>query len=170
MPIEIINQDILEDNDCFGCGMFNPHGLKIEVTRDPGNPKRLLSCFYPKDHMIGFPGITHGGVIYTALDCLASWTPTILLPETKAAWILQGANIRYLRPAHQGMALQLSARIKKPSAAWCPVTVQAQARDEDGHLLVEGRFKLVPLGLDRFKSVTGLDRIPQNWRRLLDGV
>ncbi len=117
--------------------------------------------------MIGFPGITHGGVIYTALDCLASWTPTILRSKMKAAWILHSANIRYLRPAREGMPLFLTASIKQEGKQWEPVVVRTRARDEDGRLLAEGRFKVVPLTPERLKTVSGIEQIPENWRRFL---
>jgi len=167
MSIEQINRDLLEENDCFGCGHLNKHGLKIAVFRDAKDKTRLLGQLDAKPHMTGFPGMTHGGVIYTALDCLASWTPTILLSEMKAAWILQSANIRYLRPALKVGAIALSAIIKAEVPAWQPVAVQAEARDEKGALLARGRFKMVPLSADRFKKVAGLKKIPENWRPLL---
>lgn len=71
----MLNKSLLPDNHCFGCGHENANGLKIEVSRDPENENRVIVTFQPENHMIGFPGMTHGGVIYTALDCLASWSP-----------------------------------------------------------------------------------------------
>ncbi len=167
MQKKSLNQVLLQENDCFGCGHLNPHGLKIEVNRDPEDASRIVGAFYPAAHMVGFPGITHGGVIYTALDCLASWTPTILLSEMKAAWILGSAAIRYLRPAAPARPIMLSARIKGGVSKWKPIVVQAQARNETNQLLAEGRFKVVPLTPDRFKTVAGLDEVPENWRHLM---
>jgi len=37
--------------------------------------------------------------------------------------------------------------------------------DEDGRLLAEGRFKVVPLTPERLKTVSGIEQIPENWRR-----
>lgn len=168
MSIELINRDFLEGNDCFGCGHLNENGLKIEVFRDSEDKTRLIGRLEPKRHMTGFPGMTHGGVIYTALDCLASWTPTILLSEMKAAWVLKSASIKYLRPALGFGSITLSAGlIKGTVSTWQPVSVQAEARDEAGTLLVSGRFKMMPLSVDRFKKVADLDEIPLNWQRLL---
>ncbi len=164
---KVLNEVLLEDNDCLGCGFLNPHGLHIEITRDPENAQRLIGTFNPKAHMTGFPGITHGGAIYTALDCLASWVPTILFSETKAAWVLRSSQMRYLRPAPPGETMMLSAHIKGPIEPWKAVMVQAEARNKSGLLLSEGRFKMVPLTADRFKTVAGLKEIPENWRRLL---
>jgi len=165
---EMINKVVLPGNDCFGCGHDNEHGLKIEVFRD-GDQEQLVGHFKPKAHMTGFPGITHGGVIYTALDCLASWAPTILMPEIKAAWILRSAEIKYLRPAHEALPLILSASIPKRTKIWKPVVVQTKAHDEEGVLLVEGLFKVVPLTPEKLKTIAGIDRLPENWQGLLSG-
>ncbi|MFQ5588145.1 MAG: PaaI family thioesterase, partial [Nitrospiria bacterium] len=136
---QVLNRVLLEDNDCFGCGHLNPRGLKIEVGRDPEHEHRLVGVFHPTEDMTGFPGITHGGAIYTALDCLASWTPTILLSEIKAAWILRSAEIRYLRPAPPARPIMLSARIKGEVQQGKPVVVHAKACGEGEALLAEGR-------------------------------
>lgn len=73
-PIDtLLNQALLADNHCFGCRHANPHGLHIEVQHDPADPQRLAGCFQPTPAMIGFPSITHGGMLYTAMDCLSTW-------------------------------------------------------------------------------------------------
>ncbi len=165
----MINKLVLPGNDCFGCGHENEHGLQIEVFRD-GDQERLIGHFKPKAHMIGFPGITHGGAVYTALDCLASWTPTILIPEMKAAWILRSAEIKYLQPAHAALPLTLSASIPKAEKPWKPVVVHTKAHNEEGILLVAGRFKVVPLASEKLRMIAGIDQLPDNWRRLLGEI
>lgn len=164
MTDEILNRDLLQENVCFGCGHENPYGLKIEIKRDPEDDDCLVGIFNPKSHMIGFPGITHGGAIYTALDCMAFWTPTLLRSETKAFWILRSANIRYVRPAYEGKILLLSGCIEQEGDQWDSVMVRTEARDEKGKLLTEAKFEVVPLPLDKFKKVAGIEELPKNWR------
>ena len=72
MTENLLSTELLPENVCFGCGQKNPNGLRVAVFRDPRDPKRILGEFDPQDYMIGFPGITHGGAIYTAL----AWIPT----------------------------------------------------------------------------------------------
>lgn len=165
--MEMVNEALLPGNVCFGCGHQNAAGLRIEIRRDPAAPARLVGTFDPPGHMIGFPGITHGGAIYTALDCIAAWTPTALRTDVKAIWILRQATIEYLRPAAQGRRLFLSAEIERDGQGLEPVVVRAQARDEAGALLAEGTFKVVPLPARKFKQVAGIERLPDNWSRLL---
>ncbi len=167
MSDDVLNRTLLPGNVCFGCGHANPNGLGVELVRDPSDPERLIGTFDPPAHMLGFPGITHGGAIYTALDCIAAWTPIVLRSDVKAIWILRSAAITYLRPAHQGSPLQLGSRIESEGRAGQPIEVRAEARDSDGNVLVEGLFKVVPLSAERFVKVAGIDRLPENWRRLL---
>ena len=167
MNDDVLNRVLLPGNVCFGCGHANPNGLGVEIVRDPADPECLLGTFEPPAHMIGFPGITHGGAVYTALDCISAWTPTVLRPEVKAIWILRSATMTYRLPARQGRALRLVSRIVSEGKAGEPVEVHAEAKDEDGNLLAEGRFKVVPLAAERFLKVAGIERLPENWARLL---
>jgi acyl-CoA thioesterase FadM len=163
----LVNRDLLADNACFGCGHHNPHGLQIAVWRDEGDSSVLRGTFTPPEHMAGWPHITHGGAIYTALDCLSTWVATLLGPNRRAAWLLRSAQTRYHRPAPTGEPLTLIGRIKEHGGNWDPLTVRTEARLGDGTVCVEGEFKVVPLSLDRLREVAGTDRIPANWRAFL---
>lgn len=166
-----LSDTLLPGNDCFGCGPANPHGLHIVVRRDPEHPDRILGEFNPQQHMTGFPGITHGGAIYTALDCMASWNGMVLR-QSKAIWILRSATMKYHRPAFQGRPLALSATIQvEGDDQWQAIAVHAEACDAQGHLLAEGDFKVIPLPPDKFKAMIGVSALPGNWEKLLgDGA
>jgi acyl-coenzyme A thioesterase PaaI-like protein len=163
----ILNRELLAHNTCFGCGHENPAGLRIEVVGDPGNDRVLRARFDPTATMVGFPGITHGGAIYTALDCLSTWVSTLLGPNRKAAWVLRSASVVYHKPAPAGEALALTGRIKEQGGSWEPLTVHAEARRADGALCVEGEFKVVPLSEEKLVGIAGIERLPENWRNFL---
>ncbi len=167
MKKEIVNQDMLPHNNCFGCGIENLQGLHIEIIRDEENQNSLKGIFYPPNYMTGFPGITHGGVIYTALDCLAAWVPTTLREETKAIWILRSASITYHKAAREGESLHLMGVIEQEGQAWEPMLVRTEARNAQGELLTEGKFKVIPLPVEKFKKVAGIETLPENWSKLL---
>jgi acyl-coenzyme A thioesterase PaaI-like protein len=168
--MEILNREWLPSNDCFVCGHENPNGLKIEIRRDPGDRSRLTGTFRPAEDMIGFPGITHGGAIYSTLDCMAFWTAAVQCSHLRACWILREANIRYLRPAHQGNPLALVSWLEKNDADWEPVTVRCEARDENNRALARGSFEVVPLPPKKFNKVANIDELPENWKHLLDRI
>jgi len=94
MTENLMNMELLSlpGNACYGCGQDNSKGLQISVYRNPEIPNRILGEFDPSAHMIGFPGITHGGAIYTALDCMATWSGMVLR-RTKAMWVLRSATM-----------------------------------------------------------------------------
>lgn len=163
------NRLVLPENECFGCGQENPLGLHISIFRDPKDAKRIVGEFAPRPDMIGFPGITHGGVLYTALDCMASWSGMVLR-NSKALWVLRSATMKYHRPALQGKPLSLSAAIEGgDDDPWKAVEVKVEARDSKGELLTEGIFKVIPVPPEKFKAMTGMKELPENWQQLLAG-
>ena len=166
----LLNRDLLPHNTCFGCGLENPAGLHIEIAGDPKADQELRARFQPSEHMTGFPGITHGGAIYTALDCLSTWVATLLGPNREAAWVLRSAEIVYRAPALQSDPLALSGRIHEQGGPWDPLVVKTEARRPDGTLCVECSFKVVPLSTEKFLAITGLEEIPANWRTFLSSV
>ncbi len=162
----LLNVDLLPDNTCFGCGHANARGLQIEIRRDPDSPSRLIGVLHTDEHLAGFPGITHGGALYTALDCLAAWVPKVLRSDAHAIWILRSATITYHRPAHVGLPVRLSGEMASEAGDTAPMVIHCQARSETGALLVEGEFKVVPLTPEKFVSVAGIDTLPPNWASL----
>jgi acyl-coenzyme A thioesterase PaaI-like protein len=112
--------------------------------------------------MIGFPGITHGGAIYTALDCMATWCGMVLR-KTKALWILRSATVKYHRPSFQGNSIFLEAEIEKQGEKWEAIEVRAEAHDPEGNLLTEGNFKVIPVSPKQFKTMTDIDELPIGW-------
>ena len=165
MTREILNQTLLPHNTCFGCGHENPHGLHIEIFRDEENGEQLRAVLRPASHMTGFPGITHGGLLYTALDCLAAWVPKVLRPGSRALWLLRSASMTYHKPAFPEQDIQLLGRIESEGSLQEAMTVRAEARDEQGALLAESTFKVIPVPIEKFQKITGIESIPENWQK-----
>jgi acyl-coenzyme A thioesterase PaaI-like protein len=118
--------------------------------------------------MIGFPGITHGGAIFTALDCLAAWVPSVLRPQVRALWLLRSASITFQRPSHAEELISLVGTIAEDNGPEAPMRVRAEAHNPNGELLAVAEFKVVPVPEARFLQITGLQAIPPNWRTFLD--
>ena len=167
MTQEMLNQVLLHRNDCFGCGHDNPKGLHIAIYRDGEKTDRLKGHFHPSAHMTGFPGITHGGLLYTALDCMAAWVPMALRPEARAIWILRSASITYHKPSFPDQEIHLAGLIESEGSLKEAMTVRTEARNPQGELLADGNFKVIPLPAEKFKQVTGIAAIPENWKEVL---
>ncbi|HXI20847.1 MAG TPA: hotdog fold domain-containing protein [Gemmatimonadales bacterium] len=164
-----LNQALLRHNTCFGCGLDNPSGLQLRVTRDPTRPGVLCATLTPPEGLAGFPGITHGGILFTALDCLSTWVATVLGPNRQAGWILRSATTTYHQPAPVGHALRLEGSIKESAGPWDAILVQTEARRADGSICVEAQFKVLPLPPARLAGLAGLAELPDNWRDFLAG-
>ena len=58
-------------NNCFVCGPHNPIGLRLSFTI---HDDICLSHFIPETNHCGYDGVTHGGIIFSALDdVMANW-------------------------------------------------------------------------------------------------
>ena len=167
MPESLLNKKLLPGNVCFGCGHENPDGLRIAVKRDPMDSRRLIGTFEPQEHMIGFPAVTHGGAIYTAMDCMSTWSG-MALRRTKAMWLLRSATVKYHRPAFQNNPISLSAMIEEEGEEWEAIWVRVEARNPEGALVAEGRFKVIPVPPEQFKSIVRAPDLPENWMGWLD--
>jgi acyl-coenzyme A thioesterase PaaI-like protein len=125
-------------NTCFVCGPGNPQGLQLVFTLDAALV--CHSSFTPSVHHGGYDQVTHGGILFSALD------------DVMANWIfLQGARgytarceIRYRRPHPIGAPLQLEGRCLRRRGKI--VYLQGIARDAaDGAIVAEadGTFMIV---------------------------
>jgi acyl-coenzyme A thioesterase PaaI-like protein len=157
---------VLPGNVCFGCGEANRRGLHVSMYRNSDAPDVLLGEFRPGPDVVGVPGITHGGTIYTAMDCMATWSGMVL-KQTKAMWVLRSATTTYHRPALQGDLISLSATIENEGGEWDAIQVRVDARNSEGDLLVEGSFKAIPLPPERFKALIGAEELPEGWAEWL---
>lgn len=126
-----------ETAHCIACSTTNPQslGMRFELQGD-----RCLGHYTPTEEHCGWRGVTHGGLLFTALD------------EVMANWLwLQGlagftarSEVRYRAPVATGTALRLEA--------WClrqrkrVVDLQGQIVDERSGEVVaeaEARFMLL---------------------------
>jgi acyl-coenzyme A thioesterase PaaI-like protein len=161
-----LNEELLKGNSCFGCGPDNPDGLRIRIFRDPGSASRLLGIYRPRATQIGFPQIVHGGLQFTALDCMAAWTVLILRQPGKMMPITKSATTRYLAPATLGTELALSSEVIREAAAPRePLLIRGAIHDTAGAVLTEIDFEYLLLPQERFLKAVGLNAMPEHFRR-----
>lgn len=90
-------------NGCFVCGPDNPIGLHLAFRLEDG---ACVSEFTPGENHQGYPGVIHGGMIYSALDdVMANW---LYLRGARA--YTARCEIRYRHPAREGEKLLLVGR------------------------------------------------------------
>ena len=96
----------IDGHNCFVCGKANPLGLQLTFRLED---EVCRSEFTPAGDHCGFDGITHGGIIYSALD------------DVMANWIYQNGiraytarcDIRYKGSLPTGTAVALEGRCVK---------------------------------------------------------
>ncbi len=161
-----LNEELLKGNICFGCGPDNPDGLRIRIFRDPASASRLVGTYRPRATQAGFPQIVHGGLQFTALDCMAAWTVLILRQPGKMMPITKSATTRYLAPACLGTELALSAEVIGEAASPRePLLIRGAIRDAAGVVLTEIDFEYVLLPQEHFLKTAGLNAMPDSFRR-----
>jgi uncharacterized protein (TIGR00369 family) len=97
----------LEQNNCFGCGPKNEHGLKMKFF---GNDKMVYSNVVIPDYMIGWKNLVHGGIISTMLDeCMGRGAMFLL---RKFAFT-KNMTINYHKPLMTGDVLKIESEIKE---------------------------------------------------------
>jgi uncharacterized protein (TIGR00369 family) len=92
-------------NRCFGCGMANPHGLKLEFLL--AGDGSIVCHASVSDDFCGHPGYLHGGVIATLLDEAMSKT----VRATGISSMTRHLEVEYLLPVPSGQPLRLEGRI-----------------------------------------------------------
>ncbi|MDB5064441.1 MAG: thioesterase superfamily protein [Chloroflexi bacterium] len=98
----------------FVHGLRNPHGLhiqyrleRLEGEPDPGSglpPHRVVGEWVPDPLLhVGFPGVTHGGLVSAVLDDVMGRSTTLL-----RLWTVTGRlEVRYRGPAPAGTPLRV---------------------------------------------------------------
>jgi acyl-coenzyme A thioesterase PaaI-like protein len=115
--------------NCFACGPENPIGLKI-VFRLDGEVCR--GQFTPGKNHAGFDGMTHGGILYSALDdVMASWLYLRGVRGTTAR-----CEVRYRGALPTGTPIRLESRMVKRKGSFAMLEGKA-LRSDDGAVVAE---------------------------------
>jgi acyl-coenzyme A thioesterase PaaI-like protein len=90
----------LDASHCFVCGPANPIGLQLTFRLDD---EICRSEFTPLPQHCGYDGVTHGGIIFSALDdVMANW---MFLKGSRA--YTAKCDIRYKGPLPVGTTVRL---------------------------------------------------------------
>jgi len=134
--------------ECFVCGKNNPIGLNLNIYREN---KIVKAEFIPDSRHQGFPGIVHGGIIFSILDELMGRTAVI---NKGVLTLTVEIKIKYRKKAHLGKKIIFNAYMVKDKGRI--IETEAQACLEDRTLLAEawGKFFVIPQ--DRQKEMERL--------------
>ena len=92
-------------NRCFVCGPGNPRGLQLLFQIDDAGVCRTE--FTPGPDHVGYDTMTHGGILYSALDdVMANW---LFLGGSRAH--TARCEVRYRQPLKTGTTVLLEGRL-----------------------------------------------------------
>ena len=149
-----------EGHGCFACGTDNPIGLNLCFYR---SGDLICSDITLNKHYEGWEYMAHGGIVFTLLDEVMSWT---LMYFKKAFFVTRKMDVKYVRPIFIGTPMTVSGRLVDDSEP-PKVRASAEIRDQDRHLLVRGRGEFVLLTEDDLPSVP--DGMKKEMRDLFKG-
>lgn len=93
-------------NQCFGCGLDNPIGLRLDGFHIAGDG--VSAHFRPRAEFNGFSGILHGGIIAALLDETMAWS-AMLLEGTFV--VTASLELKYRKPAQSDADYQVQGRV-----------------------------------------------------------
>lgn len=102
--IEIPNYD---DSVCFACGPKNEKGLQMKFY---ATEEKVYCDLVLPEHMAGWNGVSHGGIVSTLLDETMSWGAIFLL---KKLVLTKNMTVTYHKPVPVGENLRVESRIKE---------------------------------------------------------
>ncbi len=90
---------------CYGCSPRNPLGLRLRFWRSETG---CFTRYVIPEHLCGFDGVAHGGVIAAILDEVSAWTVIACLGRLA---ITREISIRYHRPVPTGVEIRAEGQI-----------------------------------------------------------
>lgn len=89
---------------CFVCGSENPIGLKVAFYNDG---RQVWTEFTPREEHQGYPGVVHGGILYTLLDETIGRAAFL-----RQRWVVTARmQVRYRHPVQVGQKLRIEGEI-----------------------------------------------------------
>lgn len=109
---------------CFGCGVANDHGLRLDAVRTGDSV--VVTCV-PPAHAQGGPGIVHGGYVAAIVDEVMALTATALSGQPAMS---RRVEIDYRAPVLVDQPLEVSARVAEDRGRKLTIELAARAPGE----------------------------------------
>lgn len=97
----------LNGQTCFGCGVDNPIGLRMEFRTDG---QRVYSLVSVPPAMAGWDQTVHGGILSTILDEIMGWTVISLLGKIG---VTKSMTVEFVKPVRVGQNLTVVGAIEE---------------------------------------------------------
>jgi uncharacterized protein (TIGR00369 family) len=91
-------------HNCFACGTRNEHGLRLDLSLEPGRASTDVTL---DPRFEGWEGIAHGGILATILDEVMAWS----LVATDAWGVTARMRVDFRAPVAIGERLRAEGRL-----------------------------------------------------------
>jgi uncharacterized protein (TIGR00369 family) len=135
--------------NCFVCSRNNTQGLQLRFWLSEKGC--FTKCTIP-EHLCGFDGLVHGGIVATLLDEIGAWT---IISHLGRFGITREISIRYLKPVLTKTEIIVEGEIISHDER--DAVLHATIHSADGTLLAEGESKWIFPKLSTIASITEID-------------
>jgi acyl-coenzyme A thioesterase PaaI-like protein len=135
---------VLAFPNCYVCGCDNPEGL--HVAFQPDGPDACRAQYTARSEHCGWPGIVHGGLLFTLMDEALGWA----LVYAGLQGVTARGDFRFAAPATVGMPLAVTGRVLARRGK--VVQACAEIRDASDVLIAEMSASLYLTDVGRLAS------------------
>jgi len=129
---------------CFGCGVRNGEGLRIQFDVDGLS---VSGRFVARESHQGYPGVAHGGIAAAAMDEAMGWAM-----YAAGAWAMTARmEVKYRRPLPLGAELIVTAKVTRDRGR--RLEAEAEIRSPAGELLAQAEGLFLRLPPDRTREL-----------------
>lgn len=141
-----MNEILLSDTNCFGCGQNNPIGLKLTFHEDN---ESIFTDFKASKNYCGWDTIVHGGIVATVLDEVIAQAAINQLDGLLT--VTAKLSIEFLRPVHEDEVVR--ARAKTISKEGKRITMEGTIKNLNGEILAIATALLIIVSKEKLESL-----------------
>jgi uncharacterized protein (TIGR00369 family) len=135
----------------MACGKANPKGFQLDLYIEG---RRVTTDFRLPEHVVGFPGVAHGGVLCTLFDEVMAWAA---IEATGRFCVTGEMNVRFLAPAVPGEVVTAWGEPAEDKRRYLVCT--GEVRNAAGKTLAKAEGKFFPVSPARQREME------ERWRR-----
>ena len=137
------------EGHCFACSKTNMKGLQLRFWRTQQGC--FTHCSIP-DHLCGFDGIVHGGIIATLLDEVGAWA---IITHLTRFGVTQEITVRYYKPVPTNREIVVEGQIISNDER--KGILHSTVHDVHRTLLAESESKWLFPSLSHITKISGID-------------
>ncbi len=133
--------------NCYVCGSDNPNGLHVDFRQD--GPDGCRADYTARAEHCGWPGIVHGGLLFTLMDEALAWA----LVYAGLRGVTARGDVRFCAPAAVGREMIVTAQLGQRRRALVRARAEIRSADADRELIAELEASMYLTDVDRWQGI-----------------